>query len=140
MSGRSDKETLVPYRTSQYRSWRVPSRSDCLNARGLASRNRTSPALAASVSARPRSLSKPPQSVLQLGSKVSVDEWLALGVTADGLRSRLLGLFDAEDVVQELVGVGCACVLRDKQQDAPVGCLEDSQQPPFSVEAQSADG
>ena len=79
------------------------------------------------------------ESVLQLCGKVSIDGRLARGVTAGRLGTRLFGLFDAEDAVQELVGVGRTGVLGDEQQDAPVGCLEDAQEPPFAVEAQPAD-
>jgi hypothetical protein len=70
-----------------------------------------------------------------LSGEVSVDGRLALGVAAGWLRTRLLGLFDTEDVIEELVGVGCAGVLCDKQKNAPVCCLEDGQEPPVPIEA-----
>jgi hypothetical protein len=75
-----------------------------------------------------------------LRGKVSVDVRLALKVAAGRFGARLCGLSHTEGVVQELVWIGCAGVLSDEQQDAPVSGLEDGQEPPFPVETQPTDG
>jgi hypothetical protein len=63
---------------------------------------------------------------------------LPVGVAARLFGAGLLRLGDAQHCIQQLVGVGCARVLGDEEQDAPIRCLEDGQETPRAVEIQPA--
>jgi hypothetical protein len=63
---------------------------------------------------------------------------VARRVTAWRLGAGLLRLGDAQCCIQQLVGVGCARVLGDEQQDAPIRCLENGQETPRTVEIEPA--
>lgn len=78
--------------------------------------------------------------LLEAHDEAGVDGWLAFGVAAGGFGAGFAGLADAQDVIQQPVGILRSCVLGDEQQDAPVGCFEGGQQPPRRVEIEPADG
>jgi hypothetical protein len=78
------------------------------------------------------------QAALETHHNVGVDGRLPVGVTAWRLGAGLLRLGDAQRCIQQLVGVGCPRVLGDEQQDAPIRCLENSQETPRAVEIQPA--
>lgn len=77
--------------------------------------------------------------VLESCDEVRVDRRLAGGIAAGGLGARLVGLGDSQDLVEQLVGVVDAGMLGNHEQDAPVGRLEASEQPPGAVEVKPAD-
>jgi hypothetical protein len=79
------------------------------------------------------------QAAFETRHDVGGDGRLPVGVTAWRLGARLFRLVDAQRCIHQLVGVGCARVLGDEQQDAPIRCLENGQETPCAVEIQPAD-
>jgi hypothetical protein len=79
------------------------------------------------------------QAALESSDEARVDWWLSFVIAARWLGPRFLGLVDAERCVQQSVWVGCAGVLGDDQQHAPIRCLEDAQEAPCAVQVQPAD-
>jgi hypothetical protein len=90
--------------------------------------------LAAAVAAwSASSRGEPAEAFFQTLGKVRVDGRGSVWVTAGRFGAWLLGFADAERAIEKLVGVGCAGVLGDKQQDAPLGGVEHRQKPPRAV-------
>jgi len=78
------------------------------------------------------------KALLETSGQVWLNRRLPGRVAAGRFGSGLTWLADPEHLIQQLVRILRTCVLRDHQQDAPVGCFKDSQQPPGSVQIETA--